>query len=632
MNDVEPRSHLICFAAFELDFPSRELRKHGVKVKLHGQPLEILAMLLERPGEIVTREEIRARLWPQDTFVDFEHSVNSAVKRLRSALGDSPSHIRFIETLPRLGYRFIAQVGAAAPGSVHASPDIPAVPPWRGFWIGAAAALGLLVASATVFVALNAFGVRDRLVHRTWPMPKIESIAVLPLENLSGDPEQEYFADGMTEVLVTNLGKVSALRVISRTSVMRYKGTKKPLPEIARELNVDAVVEGTVLRSGDKVRITANLLDARHDRHLWAETYESNLRDVLVVQGDAARTIVNAIKIKIAPQEQTALTNSRPVVPEAYDAYLLGRYQWDRRTEQSLQRAQEYFERAIAIDPGYAAAYAGLADSYTVLGDNGLRRPNEVFPQAKAAATKALQLDPSLAEAHTSLASVMKAYEWDWRGSESEFQRAIELNPSYSTARQFHGELLECVGRYDDAVAELRRARELDPFAPRIHTILAWTLYLARRYDEGIAEAQKGLEIDRYHAALFFVRAELYLQKGMYPEALADYHEAESLFPGPYYPRLGLARGYARSGQRRMAREVLAELNDVAKHRYVMPSSMAAAYSDFGDKERALAWLEKAYTERDPWLGLTVRSEPAFDPLRPDPRFQSLLRRMNFPQ
>ena len=630
MSIGDPRSR-IRFGAFELDLASRELRKHGVKIKLRGQPFQVLAMLLERPGEIVTREEIRGRLWPQHTFVDFEHSVNSAIKRLRQALGDSPLHPRFIETLPRLGYRFIAQAGTIDSGEALRPPGLPFVPRRRGRWIGAAA-LALIAASVAVLIALNAFGLRDRVLRRSTPIPKIESIAVLPLENLSGDPGQEYFADGMTEVLVTNLGKVGALRVISRTSVMRYKHTNKPLPEIARELNVDAVVEGTVLRSGDKVRVTANLVDAKHDRHLWAETYETNLRDILVVQGDAARSIVSAIKVKIAPQEQTALVNSRPVNPEAHDAYLLGRYQWDRRTEESLQRAREHFEKAIAIDPQYAAAYAGLADSYTVLGDNGLRRPRDVFPQAKAAARKALQLDPSLAEAHTSLASVMKAYDWDWQGAEKEFKRALELNPNYSTAHQFHGELLECVGRYDDAVAELKRARELDPFAPRVHTILAWVLYLARRYDEGLAAVQKGFEIDRYHGALIFVRAELYLQKGMYAQALADYHEAETLLPGPYYPQLGLARGYAHSGETRKARELLGKLSIVAKHTYVMPSSMAAAYSDLGDKEQAIAWLEKAYEERDPWLGLTLRSEPAFDSLRSETRYQSLVHRLNLPE
>lgn len=586
MNNGDPRSR-IRFGAFDLDFSSRLLRKHGVKIKLRGQPFQVLAMLLERPGEIVTREEIRGRLWPQDTFVDFEHSVNSAMKRLRHALNDSPSHPRFIETLPRLGYRFIAQVGTTDWDSAHTQSASPSAPSRRGRWI-AVTALTLFVVCVAVLVALNAFGIRGRVLGRSTSMPKIESIAVLPLENLSGDPQQEYFADGMTEVLITDLGKVSALRVISRTSVMRYKRTHKSMPEIARELNVDAIVEGTIFRSGDRVRITANLLDARHDRHLWAGTYESNLRDILLVQGDAARTIVGAIKVKVAPQEHVALISSRPVNPEAQDAYLLGRYQWDRRTEESLQRAREYFEKAIAIDPQYAAAYAGLADSYTVLGDNGLRRPKDVFPQAKAAATKALQLDPSLAEAHTSLASVMKAYEWNWQGAEKEFRRAIELNPNYSTAHQFHGELLECVGRYDDAVAELKRARDLDPFAPRVHAVLAWVLYLARRrYDEGIAETQRGLEIDRYHAALFLVRGGLYLQKGMYAQALADYHQAEALFPGPYYPRLGLARGYAHSGQMREAREILGELSQQAKRRYVMPSAMAIAYSDLADNKQA---------------------------------------------
>jgi TolB-like protein/Tfp pilus assembly protein PilF len=462
-------------------------------------------------------------------------------------------------------------------------------------------------------------------------VPNVKSIAVLPLENLSGDPEQEYFADGMTEALVTDLGKISSLRVISRTSVMRYKRTKKPLPEIARELNIDAAVEGTVLRSGDKVRITANLLDARNDRHLWAETYEGDLRDILVLQGTAARAIAEEIKVKLAPQERIALAYARPINPEAHDAYLRGRYQWERRTEDSLAKAIEYFQHAIQIDPRNAAAYTGLADSYTVLGDNGFRWPAEVFPQAKAAAIKALEINPSLAEAHTSLAAVMKAYEWDWQGAEKEFRRAIELNPNYSTAHQFYGELLECEGRFDEAVTELKRARELDPFAPRIHAILAWVLYLARRYEEGLAEIQKGLEVDPYHAALFVVRGWIYLQKGMYAEAMADYQQAERLLPGPHYPRLGLARSYAASGKKAEARKVLDELSALSKRQYVMPSLMAAAYAELGDKEKTFLWLDKAYEGRDAWLGLTVKSEPAFDPLRDRPRFQELVARMNFP-
>jgi TolB-like protein/DNA-binding winged helix-turn-helix (wHTH) protein/Tfp pilus assembly protein PilF len=625
------------FSVFELDLRTGELRKQGLKVKLHGQPFQVLAMLLERPGELVTREEIRAKLWPGDTFIDFEHSVNSSIKRLREALGDDPATPRFIETLPRHGYRFIAPVEGEAMQELPlptTGTEAMQESPLRRHWVVAAAG-ALVVAVVAVLFALNVAGLRVRVLRAgravSEPPLQIQSLAVLPFENLSHDPEQEYFADGMTEELITNLGKISALRVISRTSVMQYKRTRKPLPQIARELNVDAIVEGTVQRSENRMRITANLLHAPTDRHLWAERYERDLHDVLALQGEVARAIAAEIQIKVTPNEQLRIGGSRQVNPEAYEAYLRGRYQWNMRTEESLEKATEYFQRAIDKDPRYAPAYAGLADCYSIFGDNGFRRPREVFPQARTAAMRALEIDPTLAEAHTSLGSVMKAYEWDWAGAEREFRRAIELNPNYSTARQFHGELLESVGRYEEAVAELKRACQLDPFAPRVYGILAWILYLARRYDEGMEEIQKGLEVDPDHAIFFYVRGQIYLQKGMHEQALADSRKAEGLLPGPYYPRLGLLRGYAVLGRKREALKGVDELKEISKHRYVMPTSLALVYSDLGDKQQAFGWLEKAYEERDPWLGLTLRSEPGFDRLRSDPRFQDLLRRMNFP-
>ncbi len=637
MIDINARPRLLRFGVFEVDLRTGELRKQGLKVKLHGQPFQVLALLLERPGELVTREEIREKLWPGDTFIDFEHSVNSSIKRLREALGDDPAAPRFIETLPRHGYRFIAPVDGETmqelPLPITGSGTIQESPPRRHWTVAVAGSL--VAAVVAVLFALNIAGLRDSVLRSgrvvREPPLQIQSIAVLPFENLSHDPEQEYFADGMTEELITNLGKISALRVISRTSVMQYKGTRKPLPQIARELNVDAIVEGTVQRSENRMRITANLLHASTDRHLWAERYERDLRDVLALQSEVARAIASEIQIKVTPNEQLRMGGSRLVNPEAYEAYLRGRYQWNMRTEESLEKATAYFQKAIEKDPRYAPAYAGLADCYAILGDNGFHRPQEVFPQARAAAMRALEIDPTLAEAHTSLASVMKAFEWDWAGAEREFRQAIELNPNYSTARQFHGELLESVGRYEEAVAELKRACQLDPFAPRSYGILAWILYLARRYDEGMEAVQKGLDVDPNHAVIFYVRGQIYLQKGRYEQALADSLEAERLLPGPYYPRLGLVRAYAALGRKREALKQLDELNQISRHRYVMPTSLALAYSDVGDKQQAFAWLEKAYEERDPWLGLTLKSEPGFDRLRSDPRFQDLVRRMNFP-
>jgi TolB-like protein/DNA-binding winged helix-turn-helix (wHTH) protein/Flp pilus assembly protein TadD len=629
--EATPSPTLVRFGAFEVDLRSGELRKQGLKVRLQERPFQILTFLLENRGEVVTREELRKRLWPEDTFVDFDHSVNTAINKLRDALGDTAENPRFVETLPRHGYRFIGPVDYGSVAGNHGNgAELPARRGKRRWLAPFAIFIVAVILLFETLVALNVTGLRDWLLGSIGH-PKIESIAVLPFENLSGNPGQEYFADGMTEELITDLGKISALHVISRTSVMRYKGTTKPLPEVARELHVDALVEGTVRRSGNRVRITANLLYAPADRHLWAQAFESNRRDVLALQSEIARTIASHIKIKLTPQEHVRLASARPINPEAHEAYLMGRHQWNRRTEESLNRSITYFREAIEKDPGYASAYAGLADAYAILGDNGFRRPKDVFPLARAAAVRALELDANLAEAHTSLGSVKKAYDWDWTGAEKELRRAIELNPNYATARQFYGELLESEGRFPAAIAELRRACQLDPFAPRIQAILVWTLYLARRYDEGLEEVEKGIQVDPYSATFFFDRGEIYLQKRMYERALADLRKADGLLPGPYYPHLGLVRGYAVSGRRREALKELAELNDVSKRRYVMASLVAVAYSELGDKQQAFAWLETAYEQRDPWLALTLKSEPGFDSLRSDPRFQDILRRMNFP-
>jgi TolB-like protein/DNA-binding winged helix-turn-helix (wHTH) protein len=432
------QSHqLVRFGAFELDLRAGELRKQGLKVKLQERPLQILALLLENPGELVTREELRRHLWAADTFVDFDHSVNTAINKLRDALGDSAENPRFIETLPRHGYRFIGAVDSGAEVRNGRESAMPPVRRERRRWLAVGAVAAIVVFGA--LFALNVGGLRGRLLSSVGashgvPLPKIESIAVLPFENLSGDPQQEYFADGMTEELITELGKIGGLRVISRTSVMRYKGTKKPLPEIGRELNVDAIVEGTVRNSGGRVRITTNLLYAPTDRHLWAATYERDLRDVLSLQDEVARAVAGQIRIKVTPQENARLAATRPINPEAHRLCLLGRFYWNKRNEEGLKKANEQFQRAIEVDPTYAPAYAGLADSYLQLANNGLRPPNETMPKAKAAAQKALEIDPSLAQAHTSLAEVYKDYDWNWAASERDFQRAIQLNPNYATA------------------------------------------------------------------------------------------------------------------------------------------------------------------------------------------------------
>jgi len=428
----------VVFEPYEVDFRTGELRKHGVRVGLQAQPLRVLEMLLERPGAVVTREELKGRLWPADSFGDFDHGLNKAINKIREALADSALHPRFIETVARRGYRFIAPVVAIdepAGAATAAIPDasqgkngkqesaekaatLPSAPRFRA-WKIAAAALILLFAVLFVWRLYSAG-------HRA---SDIRSIAVLPLENLSNDASQEYFADGMTDELITALGMINRLRVISRTSVMLYKHARKPLPQIARELNVDAVVEGTVLRSGEHIRITAQLIRATADEHLWSESYQGDLRDTLELQDKVARAIADRIRVTVTSQERAAPDSAKLVNPDAHDAYLRGRYFWNKRTEQGLRTAITYFEEAITKDPSYAQAYSGLADSYALLGDweYGALAPNEAFPKAKAAAAKALQLDDSLGEAHASLALCLKSFDWNWKAAEAELLQAIKL-------------------------------------------------------------------------------------------------------------------------------------------------------------------------------------------------------------
>jgi len=626
------------FGVFEVDLLAGELRRNGSKVKLQEQPFQLLVMLLEHPGEVVTREEIQQKLWPSDTFVDFEHSINAAVKRLREALDDSADNPRFVETLHRRGYRFIAPVDVGAihelplpitgPRAIHESP-------LRRRWVVAVAG-GVVVAVVAVLFALNVAGLRKRLAaivvgaQHAAPLPKIESIAVLPLENLSHDPEQEYFADGMTDALITNLGKIRALRVISRTTAMHFKGTKKTLPEIARELNVDAVVEGSVLRSGNRVRVTANLLHAPTDRHLWANSYESELRDVLVLQGEVARAIAEEVRIKLTPEEQARLTPTRPVNPEAFEAYLRGRYFWNRRTEEALKKGIEFFGQALEKDPAYALAYAGLADSYCVLGDYSFLPPKEAIPRAKAGATKALELDETSAEAHTSLAFVKHRYEWDWLGAEREFKRAIELNPNYATAHHWYSDYLEQMGRHDEAITEIKRAQQLDPLSLIINAVVGRRFRSARRYDEAVEQLRKTLEMDPNFAVAHWLLGDAYEQKGKYESAIAEYQKGRSASGGSVYLVAALGHVYAAAGNRREALKILGELKELSKRTYVSPLSIGSIYNALGDKDQALEWLEKAYQDRA--AGMTdLKLDPMPDPLRSDPRFQNLLRRMNFP-
>jgi TolB-like protein/DNA-binding winged helix-turn-helix (wHTH) protein/Flp pilus assembly protein TadD len=609
---------VIRFGVFEVDLQAGELRKQGLRVNLQEKPLQVLAILLERPSKVVTREELQQRLWP-DVNVDFEHSLSTAIKKLRDALDDAADNPRFIETRPGRGYRFIYPIEGLERRRWHQ------IRAWQA-WL-AAIAVVVLVAG---LVGLNVGGLRDRLLGRPAP-GEITSIAVLPLENLSGDPEQEYFADGMTEALTTELGKISALRVISRQSVMRYKGTDKPLPEIARELNVDAVVKGSALQEGDRVRISAQLIQAAPERHLWAQSYERDLTQVISLQRDVARAIADEIKITLTLDEEARLASTRPVNPEAYEAYLKGRY-FQKPTEESLKKSIEYFQQAISIDPNYAPAYAKLAFSHIMLAAFNFAPDSEHYPIARKAALKALEIDDTVAEAHTLLGHVKYRFDWDWTGAEREFRRAIELDPNSVVAHDRYAYYLDFMGRMEEALAEIKRARALDPVLLTIGPGVGWFLYHAHQYDQAIAAFQRSLELDPDVPMVHMGIGLAYIQKRMYEEAIAELQEAVALgtVGGPSTYTAMLAYAYAVSGRKAEARKILNELKQQMKQRHVSPFNIAEIHTGLGEKDRAFEWLEKAYEERDEDL-IFIR-DPILDSLRPDPRFQSLLRRMNFPE
>lgn len=504
---------------------------------------------------------------------------------------------------------------------------VPTRPPhprarWQRFAYAGAAVLAL----ASALIASNVAGWRDRLLGRS-PGLHIRSLAVLPLENLSHDADQEYFADGMTDALITDLGKISALRVISRTSVMQYKGGRKPLREIAKDLGLDAAVEGSILRSDGHVQITARLIEAKTDTRIWSQTYERDIQDALKLQSEVAQAIADEIRIKLTPQEQARIRTTRPVNPEAFDAYLKGRHFWEARTEEGLKRSLEYFQQAIDVDPTYARAYAGLADSYATLGNNRFLPPYESFPQAKAAALKSLEIDPELAEAHASLAFSLWNYDLDWDAAEKEYKRAIELNPGYPTVYHWYSGYLSGMGRHAEAIAAINKARELDPLSPRINANVGLIFYFGRQYDQAVEELQKALQMDPNNAAAYFYMGMALSQKGDYPQAIAALEKSSQLLNSSPESVLELAFTYALAGKQKEARELLNRLMEEPNPGYIPALWVARIYAALGEKEEAIEWLQKAYEERSPQLPF-LNVDPRLDVLRPDPRFQDLLRRM----
>jgi len=632
------RPQLIAFDSFEVDLHSGELRKNASRIRLQAQPFKLLVLLLANAGQVVTREEICRDLWPTNTFVDFEHSLAAAVNKIRDALGDSADTPKYVETLPKRGYRFIGKVKSEPPVVIfptetHESEGLAAVvAPKAGIsstrmLVRALAAV--LAVAALVAAALFIWKSAGERVAISSP-PRIHSLAVLPVVNLSGDVGQDFFADGMTEELTTDLGKISALRVISRTSAMRYKDTKKPLREIARELNVDAVVEGTVARSGSHLRVTANLVQASPEKHLWAESYESEVGDALTLQGEIAQAVAREIQVKLTQQEQNLLAAATRVNPEAHDLYLRGLYSMrGAESAGASEKAIKYFQQAIEKDPNYAVAYSALSRVYSVWIPGMTRSPRTLMPKAREFALKALTLDNTLADAHAVLGMIALFYDWDWSAAEKEYKQTMALNPNHVWAHERHARGLAAQGRKEEAIAEAKQVLALSP-TPSEWDYPIWVFILTRRYDLARERAQELLEVAPNWVWGHFELAQVDEQEGQLEEAAQEFLKADELF-GMDPKRVTQLKGtLAKSGAKGYWKRTLENYKESAKSNYVPPVLVAEACVRVGDRECVFEWLERGFEERDD-LMINLKVEPVFDSLRSDPRFQDLVRRVGIP-
>jgi TolB-like protein/DNA-binding winged helix-turn-helix (wHTH) protein len=612
---------VIRFGLFELDRKALRLSRSGRTIKLPQQPLQLLAVLLERPSEILTREELQQRLWSSDVVVDFDHGLNKSVQKLRDALGDSATSPRYIETIPRIGYRFIAPVVNAAPAQGSESgvsppantpgPLPPAVPgpgPQKH---------SRLWAACIVLLALPTGWLIYRRHHAAEP---IRSIAVLPLENLSADPGQEYLVDGMTDELTTMLAKTSTLRVISRTSVMQYKGVHRPLPEIARELGVDGVLEGSVARSGDKVHMTIQLIQAASDTHLWADSYDRNINDVVSLPREAAQTIAKQLKSSVSQGSPSP----RFVISEAHDAYLRGRYLWFAGP---YAKAGQYFKKATELQPDYALAWAGLANYYAAEAVVGDLNPEEAFGPEWAAANKAIALDDSLAEGHLAMSAAFFLARWDWARAEAEINRAIELDPNLAEAYHFHAKMLAALNRHQEAIAAQKKASEIDPFARP--WAMAMCLREARFYDSAISDLQQRLEADPNNSSVHWFLYDSYRRKGAEKEAAQELEQA-FLFGGDKTSAMSVRRAFKLGGYGGVVRWELSDARRQSSTHYVSPIDLATWTAQLGRGEETLNLLEQAYRERSPGL-LWIQNDPAFDFLHANERYRSIIRGIGLP-
>jgi TolB-like protein/DNA-binding winged helix-turn-helix (wHTH) protein/Tfp pilus assembly protein PilF len=624
-----PASRVLRFDSFELDIRAGELRKAGVRQRLQGQPIQVLAALLNSAGELVTREQLQAQLWPAETFVDFDHSLHNAIARIRDVLGDSAGTPHYIETLSRRGYRFIGTVERVgledSPLSTTAGPSREApVAPAR------AKPRAILIVSLLILLAITAvLTLIPFLSRRAAATPLVRSIAVLPLDNFSADPAQEYFVDGMTDELITDLAKIGALRVISRTSVMPYKGTKKALPEIAKELNVDGIIEGSVMRSGQRVRITAQLLYGPTDKHLWAETYERDLGDVLSLQSEVAQAIAQQVRAQLTPNQQSQLRLAHVVNPAAYDDYLRGRFYFTNEFTKpdSLRKAQHYFEDAIQKDSNFALAYAGLADTYVYLAYAGALQKDLAYRSAKNALAKALQLDDSIGEAHDTLGALSSSFDWDWETADREFNLAIALAPSYSCAHEDRASFLALVGRRAEALAEIAKIDQLD-YGSSAARSESFAYYDLRDYPRLIDSSRRALLFDPTDWFQHYTLGVGYEGTGKLQEAIAEYQKAIETSGGSQDPTVALAHAYAAVGKKAEAEKILRDLEKESAKVYVSPYLSATLYATLGDKDAAFKFLEKAYLEKSLDLSWHLKSDLRIDNLRSDPRYQNLLHRV----
>jgi TolB-like protein/DNA-binding winged helix-turn-helix (wHTH) protein len=620
MQAPSPLTDIVRFGIFQLDLTARELHKAGVKVKLQDQPFRVLALLVDRAGQVVTREEFRQKVWPTDVYVGFDQGLNNAIKKVRDALGDSADSPRFIETVDRRGYRFVAPVSVA--------PGRPSEPRFH---------FGLRTLRNTALIGLTTVSLIAALAYWAWhgsgmharPSNEKVILAVLPFDNLSRDPDQEFFSDGLTEEMIAQLGKLNPerLTVIARGSVAKYKGSRLAVDQIGKDLHADYLVQGSVRRVSDRVRITVQLIRVRGQTDLWAESYDRELKDVLAVQDSVARTIANQIHITLTPGQQARLASRANLDPEAYEAYLKGRYYWNKRTADGLQKALNYFQQAINQDPAYGAAYSGLADCNSGLTWHGFKSPAEALPKAYAAALKAIEIDPQSAEAHASLGLVLN-HRWDWAGAEVEFRRALQLDPHYANAHHWYGDNLSVKGRHDEALLEAKQALELDPLNLMIGTWVGLRYYFARKYDLAIEQGRNTVELDSNFAAAHLLLGENYVQMGLHEQGLAELQTAASLSGNSPLYLAQVAVAQASAGRKAETVRIIAQLQMIAGTQYVSPYGLAQIYAALNDKEQTFKWLQTAYDDRAVWMSY-LAVDPVFDGFRSDQRFQNLLLRVH---